>query len=191
MNQRYILTGGPGAGKTTVLELLRTKGFTCKPEVAREIIKERLSKGLSPRPAPAQFAQEILAKEIAQYDQSKLERPPIFFDRGIGDALCMLAQYGAMGDAQIASQLIQRPYNRMIFLFPPWREIYTTDAERDQSYEEAIEVYKEVRQWYQQLGFILVLVPLGRAERRVEFILNAVINTPNSHCTGAWPTGGA
>ena len=190
MNQRYILTGGPGAGKTTVLELLRIKGFTCKPDVAREIIKERLSKGLSPRPAPAQFVQEILAKEIAQYDQSTLERPPIFFDRGIGDALCMLAQCGAMGDAQIASQLIQRPYNQMIFLFPPWREIYTMDAERDQSYEEAIEVYEEVRQWYQRLGFILAPVPFGTAEQRVEFILNTAINTPNSHYAGAWPTGG-
>src|SRR5215510_5224456 len=188
MNQRYILTGGPGAGKTTVLELLRTKGFTCKPDVAREIIKERLSKGLSPRPAPDQFAQEILAKEIAQYDQSTLERPPIFFDRGIGDALCMMAKCGVLGDAQIASQLIQQPYNQMIFLFPPWREIYTQDAERDQSYEEAIQVYKEARQWYQQLGFILVLVPLGKVEQRVEFILNTVINTPNSCCDGEWPT---
>ena len=94
-----------------------------------------------------------------------------------------------MGDAQIASQLIQRPYNQMILLFPPWREIYTLDAERDQSYEEAIGVYKEVRQWYQQLGFILKLVPLGKAEQRVEFILNIVINTLKSHCTGTWPTG--
>lgn len=183
MNQRYIFTGGPGAGKTTVLELLRTRGFTCKQEVAREIIKERLSKGLSPRPAPAQFAQEILVREIAQYDQSIPERPPIFFDRGIGDALYMLAQCGVMEEAQIASQLIRRPYNRMIFLFPPWREIYTTDAERDQSYEEASEVYRKLRQWYRQLGFTLVPVPLGRAEERMEFILKTVINAPSIHRT--------
>src|SRR5262249_17768793 len=105
-------------------------------------------------------------------------------------ALCMLAQCGAMGDAQIASQLIQRPYNQMVFLFPPWREIYTMDAERDQSYEEAIEVYEEVRQWYQRSGFILAPVPFGTVEQRVEFILNIAINTPNSHYAGAWPTGG-
>jgi predicted ATPase len=155
------------------------------PEVAREIIKERLSKGLSPRPAPAQFAQEIFAKEIEQYDQSTSESLPVFFDRGIGDALCMLAQCGAMGDAEIADHLDRRPYNRTVFLFPPWREIYTTDAERDQSYEEAIEVYNVVCRWYGRLGFTLTQVPTGCPEQRAEFILNAVIDTPDRSCGGA------
>ena len=189
MNQRYILTGGPGAGKTTVLELLRKKGFPCRPEVAREIIKERLSLGLSPRPAPTQFAEEILAREIAQYDQSTRESPPIFFDRGIGDALCMLAQCDAIERDQIARHLLTRPYNRKVFIFPPWREIYTQDTERDQSYEEGIEVYNQIQQWYQELGFFLVQVPVGKAEQRVEFILTAV-NTTDSHCTGLWPSSG-
>ena len=36
----FIITGGPGAGKTTVLTELQRLGFTCVPEVARQIIQE-------------------------------------------------------------------------------------------------------------------------------------------------------
>ena len=43
----YIITGGPGGGKTSLLEFVAAKGFVYIPETAREIIRERLSKGLS------------------------------------------------------------------------------------------------------------------------------------------------
>ena len=38
----FIITGGPGAGKTTVLQELRQRGFICMDEVARDIIKEEM-----------------------------------------------------------------------------------------------------------------------------------------------------
>jgi predicted ATPase len=39
----FILTGGPGSGKTSVLTALAQKGFLTVPEVARKIIKEQQS----------------------------------------------------------------------------------------------------------------------------------------------------
>ena len=36
----YVITGGPGSGKTTVLAELERQGFRCAPEVARQIIQE-------------------------------------------------------------------------------------------------------------------------------------------------------
>jgi predicted ATPase len=38
----FVLTGGPGVGKTTLLGELEKKKFKCVPEVAREIIKEQM-----------------------------------------------------------------------------------------------------------------------------------------------------
>ena len=41
-NNFFILTGGPGVGKTTLLIELEKKNFKCISEVAREIIKEQI-----------------------------------------------------------------------------------------------------------------------------------------------------
>lgn len=39
----YILTGGPGSGKSTVLNLLFSMGYPVVPEVGRKIIQEQVS----------------------------------------------------------------------------------------------------------------------------------------------------
>ena len=41
----YIFTGGPGSGKSTVLEILKNKGYLTVNEVAREIIKNQVRTG--------------------------------------------------------------------------------------------------------------------------------------------------
>lgn len=41
----YILTGGPGVGKTSVLNELEKSGYTVMPETARAIIKEQMATG--------------------------------------------------------------------------------------------------------------------------------------------------
>ena len=39
----YVLTGGPGTGKTSLINGLSEKGYCCIPEVAREIIKKQVN----------------------------------------------------------------------------------------------------------------------------------------------------
>ena len=77
----YVITGGPGAGKTSVLENLASKGYGYIPETARQIIRERLSKGLTPRPGPEIFAKEIFNKDWTNFIWSKIladiKNPPL------------------------------------------------------------------------------------------------------------------
>ena len=40
----FVITGGPGVGKTTLLEALAKQGFPYVPEVAREIIREQVAR---------------------------------------------------------------------------------------------------------------------------------------------------
>src|SRR5690554_1815606 len=40
-NNFYVLTGGPGVGKTTLLEELERRNYEIVPEIARELIKEQ------------------------------------------------------------------------------------------------------------------------------------------------------
>ena len=73
-NRRVIFTGGPGAGKTTLLDALAGHGYACVHDSARAIIQDRLRRGLSARPDPAEFATVTLRMASSGID--KLPRRP-------------------------------------------------------------------------------------------------------------------
>jgi predicted ATPase len=174
INPRFIFTGGPGTGKTTVLDALRTRGCRCIPEVARSIIHERLALGLSPRPEPIDFANQILRGDVSNYDDAQTESAPVCFDRGMPDALGMLVECGEIDFTTALAYLKERPYNKVAFLFPFWEAIYEMDSERDQLPENADEVSDRMRRWYIDLGFSLVEVPMSPVEDRIDFILKMI-----------------
>ena len=168
------MIGGPGAGKTTLLDALRANGYQCVPDAARALIKSRLAAGLSPRPEPTEFANNILNADIAGYRNTAVAGAAVFFDRGVVDALGMLYREGTVSEAQIEAHLSRYPFNRTVFLLPPWEEIYTTDSERDQTFAESVAVFESVRSWYGQCGYEPVRVPIGSVAERVRFIETSV-----------------
>ena len=132
--RKVIVTGGPGAGKTALLAELAARGYLCIPDNARAIIRERKQRGESPRPEPAEFAREILCRDIETYRATPDERVA-FFDRGIPDALCMLDAVGLLSTVELDRYLSEYPYAHTVIVVPPWREIYRVDSERDQTFE--------------------------------------------------------
>jgi predicted ATPase len=54
---------------------------------------------------------------------------------------------------------------------PPWPEIYRTDTERRQSWEEAVRTYEAVTSAYTQAGYELVELPRAPVSERLEFVL--------------------
>jgi predicted ATPase len=173
-NLRFVITGGPGAGKTTILKALAARGFQCVPDTARVIIKQRKEAGLSPRPAPAQFGMDMLQADIAQYQGAAVHTDPVFFDRGVCDAVSFLYFHDLLSMAEVATYIKEYPYNEVVFLLPPWPEIYRQDTERDQSFAEAIAVYEILQRWYTQWHYQLVEVPRGSVEDRAAFILQTI-----------------
>lgn len=174
MNHRFIVTGGPGGGKTTILNALSERGYSFVPESARKIIKERLAAGLSPRPDPVSFAQKILSSDIEKYQDVTSYDYTMFFDRGVLDALYMLDAEKVLTRDEIAKYVQKFPYNNVVFLLPPWKEIYDTDSERDQTFEDSVEVFEGMKRWYSQWGYETLEVPRVNIDDRVTFILQRV-----------------
>ncbi|WP_422141841.1 hypothetical protein [Vreelandella salicampi] len=54
----------------------------------------------------------------------------------------------ALTRADIANYVEAFPYNPVVFLLPPWEDIYGTDSERDQTFEESVEVFGGMKRWY-------------------------------------------
>ena len=60
---------------------------------------------------------------------------------------------------------------RRVYLAPPWREIYETDAERRQSFEEAVRTYDLMTRTYEDCGYEVVRLPMIAVDKRAEFVL--------------------
>jgi predicted ATPase len=76
--------------------------------------------------------------------------------------------------AEVAAQVQEFRYNDVVFLLPPWLEIYRTDTERDQSFSEAVAVCEHLRTWYTQWRYTVVEVPPGSVTARADFILSTI-----------------
>ncbi len=177
--QRVVLTGGPGAGKTTVLDVLRARGYAVGGDAARSIIRERKADGLSPRPEPRIFAEQILELEMATYASANpVNNPvnnfamssPLFLERGVVEVVGMLKGLGVLDEQAIARLIARYPYDHVLVL-PPWEDIYQMDEERDHTFEHSVRVHESTRNWYLQLGYDVVDVPVGEPDARADFIL--------------------
>jgi predicted ATPase len=171
----YVISGGPGGGKTSLLECLASKGYPYIPETAREIIKERHSQGLSPRPGPKNFAEQIFAKDWANFI-SNSDSSILFFDRSFMDSACLLFDADAEAYNKIKDTHVNNRYNNTVFITPPWREIYRNDSERDQSFADAIRVYERLESWYRKHEYNVVILPKDTVDNRAIFILDQIIN---------------
>lgn len=68
-------------------------------------------------------------------------------------------------------------YNRKVFLAPPWQEIYSTDSERKQTFEEAMSSFRVNQEVYTEYGYELVEIPPATVQTRADFILNSIGNS--------------
>ena len=83
----FVITGGPGVGKTTLLEALAKQGFPYVPEVAREIIREQVARNGNALPwanIPA-YTHLMLSRSVESFEQHQKQESVLFFDRGIPD----------------------------------------------------------------------------------------------------------
>jgi len=62
--------------------------------------------------------------------------------------------------------------NKKVFITPPWKEIYKTDGERDQTFEEAADGYQRLFEWYQKNDYEMIILPKTSVEHRVDLILS-------------------
>jgi predicted ATPase len=171
----YVITGGPGTGKTTVLHELQRRGFAVAEEVARQIIREQVESGGNAVPwaDPKHYTDLMLERQIESFLARASASALTFCDRGIPDVLCYARIIQLFDISAITSACLNFRYNQKAFLFPPWAEIYTTDSERRQTLDEAIETYRMMRAAYQDCEYEVVEVPRGSVEWRVDFILES------------------
>ena len=175
MNKEIVvIIGGPGTGKTTIIEGLLAKGFCCYPEISREVTLEAKKQGIEQLflENPLLFSELLLEGRKKQFHNAQNEpHDIIFLDRGIPDVLAYMHYIGDSYPAFFDLACREHIYTK-IFILPPWEEIYESDNERYENFEQATLIYNHLTETYQKYGYHLIEVPKGTVEERISFILN-------------------
>jgi predicted ATPase len=173
----FAISGGPGSGKTTVLRELAALGFQYAPEVARQIIQEQVQAGGRALPWEDReaYTSLMLQRSIASYLEHTPASRPVFSDRGIPDTLGYARLIGLPEQSAIESACREYRYASLVFVAPPWPEIYRTDSERKQDFAEAQRTFAQVTEVYRECGYMLSELPKLPPRARAQFLLKQVL----------------
>ena len=175
----HVITGGPGSGKTSLIEALSSRGYRRTVEAGRAIIQDQMAIDGRALPwrEPLLFAELMLSLDMHSYRLAEQSVGPVFFDRGIPDVSGYLRLMNTHVPEHMHNAGRIFSYNHKVFIAPPWREIFTQDHERKQDFDEAIRTYDALAATYTDLGYELVEIPRLPLDDRVSFILGR-IGTP-------------
>lgn len=171
-SNHVILSGCSGGGKSTLLNELARRGVATVPEPGRRIVAEE-SRGEG-RALPwvdmAAFARRSVA--LAGEDRATVAHHMgwVVFDRGLIDAAVALEHAAEVPVAETLGDLPR--FHRVVFLTPPWPEIYAADAERRHGVAEAEAEYRRLLAAYEALGYEAVILPKTGVRARADFLLS-------------------
>lgn len=168
----YVITGGPCAGKTTLVNRLAFLGYNTIPEVSRTIIEAERSRGRTAeeiRTDALRFQRLVLEKSIEVEDRT----PPLqttFLDNAIPSNVPYRILAGV--DPRPALDAAQKRRYRGVFLLDQLP--FEKDHVRTEDAELAQRLNKMIGETYERLGYEVVRIPVNTVERRAELVLEVV-----------------
>ncbi len=176
MQQKIVITGGPGTGKSTVIEELIKRRFMCMPEISRQVTLNARKSGTEQLflTQPLLFSELLLEGRINQYIEAEMKNEElVFFDRGIPDVHAYMNYISIDYPNTYVTKSNLYRYTH-IFLMPPWEEIYISDNERYENFEQALAIHNHLERTYKELNYIITEVPTGTIKARTDFILDRI-----------------
>lgn len=166
----YVLTGGPCAGKTTLINELQKRGYHTVAEAARTYIDQERARGRTLheiRSDEGAFQDALIPmKVLAEKNASKTDIT--FFDRGMHDSLVYYAYAGVSHHPALDEALTHSMYRKVFILdmLP-----YEKDDARTENYDTASQIHLDLKNAYEKAGMQVVEVPVMPVTERADFIL--------------------
>ena len=176
--RRYILTGAPGAGKTTIIRTLDGMGRRVVEEAATDVNVAMLAAGVAEPWKEPSFIDDIVA--LQRRRQMEAQAPPdgiVFFDRSPVCTQALGVHLGRPISPALALEVAridrERTYERTVFFIDNLGFVEPT-AVRRISFEESLGFEAIHKTVYRSLGYDLVRIPADDLQARVDAILRRV-----------------
>jgi predicted ATPase len=182
MPRKYVLTGGPKTGKTTVIKILKKMGYQIVHEAATTLINEALENDEPPPWQDMQNFQKNIFKLQLKREQMIDEYPSAIFDRSIIDSIGYTRFYNIACDKQAIEYIKKEPYAGVFLLdfFAP----FSPDKTRVEDFDLANTLHLMLQKTYEDFGYTPIMVPALSAEQRAVFICENIkkLECINSCC---------
>ncbi|WP_329426680.1 AAA family ATPase [Streptosporangium sp. NBC_01495] len=175
--RRYILTGTPGAGKTSILRVLEAQGYGVVEEAATTVIALEQARGEAEPWARPSFVDDIVALQRQRQTRTSAAANIQVYDRSpiCTHALSTYLEHpiSAALAAEIDRITHERIYERQVFFVRNLGFCEPTAARRI-SFEDSLEFERVHEESYRAFGYELVDIPAGRLTDRVAAIRNSI-----------------
>jgi len=171
-----VIIGGPGTGKTSIIDELKARGYCCYPEISREVTMEAKKQGIDQLflEQPLLFSELLLEGRKKQYLKALNEpHEVVFIDRGIPDVLAYMHYIGDSYPSFFDAACRENIYSE-VYILPPWKEIYVSDEARYENYEQSELIHNHLVETYTKYGYNLIEVPKDSLDNRILFILDKI-----------------
>jgi predicted ATPase len=176
--KRYVLTGTPGCGKTSIIRSLELAGYPVVEEAATDIIALRHAQGIAEVWRHATFIDDIT--NLQKHRQMQVAEPSSgvqFFDRSPLCTYALSVWLGSPISITLANEMErlaeEKIYQRRVFFIENLGFCEPTQA-RKISFEDSLRFEKVHEETYLSFGYECVKVRPGELSSRVEQIKRCV-----------------
>ncbi|WP_198655513.1 ATP/GTP-binding protein [Streptomyces geranii] len=177
--RRYVLTGTPGAGKTSILRCLEELGYGVVEEAATAVIAQAQALGEDQPWTRASFIDEIVAlqRQRQQQRQSEGTGSVQVFDRSPVCTHALATYLGRPVSQPLAEELDRITsagvYERQV-LFVRNLGFCEPTAARRISFEESLEFERIHEESYRAFGYEIIDIPAGDLAQRVATVNSTI-----------------